>query len=228
MRRAEQLFDIEARESGSPFVDRVWRARSVPASMFISTAASHWEIVIWRDVAGTHVTLRGPETRAAVMPIPLDAEFVGIQFRLGAFLPDLALPALVDRDLSIASATSGSLYLGGREWEIPGYDDVEALVGRLAGAGVLAADPIVGTAMQGGAMGLSPRSVERRVLRATGLSLGAIKQIERAHRATALLDTRVGIADVVAEVGYADQAHLTRSLKRFMGQTPGRMVAEAR
>jgi AraC-like DNA-binding protein len=32
------------------------------------------------------------------------------------------------------------------------------------------------------------------------------------------------ILDVVHEAGYYDQAHLTRSLQRFVGQTPARIA----
>jgi methylphosphotriester-DNA--protein-cysteine methyltransferase len=88
-------------------------------------------------------------------------------------------------------------------------------------------DPVVVKALQGEPAALSQRSVERRVRRATGLTLGAIKQIDRAYQATALLDAGAAISDVVTQAGYADQAHLTRSLRRFMGQTPGQIAAEA-
>jgi AraC-like DNA-binding protein len=32
------------------------------------------------------------------------------------------------------------------------------------------------------------------------------------------------LADVAAEVGFFDQAHLTRRFKRFLGTTPGRFA----
>jgi hypothetical protein len=228
MRRARELFHIEERTAVSRFVDRIWRAQSVPARTFISVAASHWEIVIWRHAGTTHVTARGPETRATAMPIPEDAEFVGIRFKLGVFMPDLSLPALVDRAVPIASGDGHSLQLGGRQWEIPSYDNMDVFLGRLAQAGLLVADPIVATIMGNSPPDLSRRSVERRVRRATGLTAGAIRQIAKAHEATALLDAGARISDAVAAAGYADQAHLTRSLKRFIGQTPGRIVGEAR
>jgi len=46
------------------------------------------------------------------------------------------------------------------------------------------------------------------------------EQIERARQATLLLREGRSILDVVFETGYYDQAHLTRSLKHFVGLTP--------
>jgi AraC-like DNA-binding protein len=66
--------------------------------------------------------------------------------------------------------------------------------------------------------------VQRRFLRATGLTHGALCQIESAQKATALLEQGVSILDTVELVGYADQPHLTRSLKRFVGRTPAEIV----
>jgi AraC-like DNA-binding protein len=228
MQRADRLFQIEERVPDSAFVDRLWRARSVPSEAFISVAATHWEIVIWRQAGVTQVTLRGAETRATAMPIPVDAEFFGIQFKRGAFMPDLAMPALVDRTMSITARGSNTLHLGGSCWDIPDYDNAETFLAQLARAQLIAFDPIVVEAAMNRSTGLSRRSVERRVRRATGLTSGAIRQIDRAQRATALLEAGADIAEVVTEAGYADQAHLTRSLKRFIGQTPGRLLKEAR
>ena len=71
---------------------------------------------------------------------------------------------------------------------------------------------------------VTTRTEQRRVLRATGLTLGAIHQIERARRAAYLLKKGTPILDVVHEAGYYDQAHLTRSLQRFIGQSPARIA----
>jgi AraC-like DNA-binding protein len=50
------------------------------------------------------------------------------------------------------------------------------------------------------------------------------RQIERARYATNLLREGVSILDVVHRAGYFDQAHLTRSLKRFIGETPTEVI----
>jgi AraC-like DNA-binding protein len=89
-------------------------------------------------------------------------------------------------------------------------------------------DPVAPAALQGDVEGLSTRSVERRVSRATGLTRGAIGQIRRAERAAELLCRGVPLPDVVGQAGYADQPHLTRSLTRFAGRTPSQIAAWSR
>jgi methylphosphotriester-DNA--protein-cysteine methyltransferase len=70
--------------------------------------------------------------------------------------------------------------------------------------------------------------VQRRFLQATGLTQGTVFQIERARYATTLLKQGVSILDSVELAGYADQPHLTRSLKRYIGQTPAQIISESR
>ena len=223
---AAKIFAIEDRPADSPFVERIWRASSAPDPAFISVAASHWQIVVWRQAGQTHVTLRGPETTATAVPIPPDAEFFGIEFRVGTHLTGAAMEALVDCDFTFARGVAGSFRLDGSSWDIPDYDNAEVLVDRLARRGLVASDPLVTDLMQGKTAELARRSVERRVRRATGLTLGRIRQIERAKAAAALLERGATILDAVARAGYADQPHLTRSLQRFVGRTPGQIVAQ--
>jgi len=73
---------------------------------------------------------------------------------------------------------------------------------------------------------LSTRTAQRRFLRATGLTHGVFRQIERARHAATLLKQGAGILDTVQEAGYFDQAHLTRSLKHLIGRTPGQILRE--
>jgi AraC-like DNA-binding protein len=47
-----------------------------------------------------------------------------------------------------------------------------------------------------------------------------VRQIERARFAVNLLREDVPIADVVWQCGFYDHAHLTRSLRRWIGITP--------
>lgn len=94
-----------------------------------------------------------------------------------------------------------------------------AKVDRLVRAGALVRDPLVTDVRRGHLPALSGRSVERRFRAATGLTQGAVRQIERARGAAALLAGGAPTADVVAKLGYFDEPHLARALRRYVGRT---------
>jgi AraC-like DNA-binding protein len=62
------------------------------------------------------------------------------------------------------------------------------------------------------------------VARATGLTRATIRQIARAETAIDVLGRGLSPPDAAPLLGYADQAHLIRSLQRYMGQTPAQVV----
>ncbi|HEY3726177.1 MAG TPA: AraC family transcriptional regulator [Solirubrobacteraceae bacterium] len=227
MKPAVEVFTFEQRSARSPMIERTWQTRSEPEESFVSVAVSHLEIVVTRQWGTAQLTVRGPETRATTASIPEDAVFFGIQFSLGTFMPSLPPGQLVDRSLTLAQATKASFWLGGSRLELPGPDNVDLFVARLVRAGLLVHDPVAAAALRGNVQGLSARSVERRVSRATGLTRGAIRQIRRAERAVELLSRGVPPLDAAHHAGYADQPHLTRSLKRFVGRTPSQIATSA-
>lgn len=217
-------FVFEERLSDSRYVDRIWRTESEGGGSFISVAESHWGIVVTRQVGRTYLTVRGPETKATPAPVPKDAEFFGIGFKLGTFMPHLPARMLVDSETNLPDATSKSFWLKGSAWEFPNFDNADTFVDRLVREGLLVRDPIVEAVMNDQAAALSVRSLQYRFLRATGLTYKVIQQIERARRARALLEQGLPFLDTVYETGYFDQAHLTNSLKRFTGLTPTQVI----
>jgi len=118
---------------------------------------------------------------------------------------------------------SNSFWLHGSAWQFPDYENVDTFVNRLAAEEVLVHDPLVIDALHFPPPELSPRTVRHRFLRATGLTQGQIRQFERAQRAAELLQLGTSILDTVFGAGYSDQPHLTRSLKRWIGHTPGQL-----
>jgi len=73
---------------------------------------------------------------------------------------------------------------------------------------------------------MSQRSVQRHFVRATGMTLSTLQQIQRARRAANLLVGGHPILDAAFEAGYYDQAHLTRSVKQLLGTTPKKLALE--
>ncbi len=58
-------------------------------------------------------------------------------------------------------------------------------------------------------------------MQVTGLTEKRIRTIVRARTAAEMLQRGDSILDVTHELGYADQAHLTRDLRELTGYTPG-------
>ena len=216
---------FEDRSSDSPLIERVWRCRGNGGGPFLSVAAAHPELVVTRIADLTMATLRGPETQATPIVCPPNGEWVAIRFRLGVYFPGLATRRLLDRqDLNLPVRGDDSFWLADSFWELPDFETAEALVIRLARRGVLAVDPAVTAVLRGDHQALTVRSVQRHFQRATGMTHGMFRQIERARHATNLLRAGTPILDTVHEAGYFDQAHLSRSLKRLVGQTPAQIL----
>ncbi len=220
------LFRIEEKPSDSPFVERIWRSQGERAGTFISQSKVNCEIVLTRYQGKTTLTVRGPETKATFLDYQsIGAEYLGITIKLGAFMPYLLPKNLRDwRNVDLPEANSQSFWLRGSAWQFPNYENVDTFINRLVREDLLVTDPVVDTVLQGHSQALSIRAVQYRFLNATGLSNKTIQQITRARQAYDLLEHGVSILDTVSEAGYADQPHLTRSLKRFFGQTPAQIA----
>lgn len=215
----------EERLSDSPYVETIWRGHSQDGGAFISMASSHSNLVVTRIAGRTLLTVRGPETRATPALAPPDAEFTGILFKPGTFLPLLPSKTVMDRrDVTLPDASSQSFWLHGSSWQFPDFDNVETFVDWLARDGVLVHDPVAPAVLKGEPPPMSQRSLQRRLVQATGLTQSAIRQIERARYATSLLRQGVSILDTIFEAGYFDQPHLTRSLRHFVGLTPAQVL----
>jgi hypothetical protein len=215
------IFTFEERLSDSPFVQAVWRNQSERSESFISTAGTHWEMVWIRYKGQSTVTVRGPELKATPADLPADAEWLGITFELGTFMPDFLPGSLLDRhDVNLPVATGKSFRLCGSTWEFPTYENADTFVDRLVRSELLVRDSLVEDVLQNAPLDLSPRALQYRFQRATGLTRKAVQQIQRAWQATALLEQGCPILETTYQLGYFDQSHLTNSLRRYMGQTP--------
>jgi hypothetical protein len=186
-------------------------------------------MVITRLAGQVFLTVRGPETKATLADCPADGEWFGIRFKVGTYMPVLRPGDLRDRnDVTLPGATGQSFWLNGSAWEFPNFENAETFVQQLVRAGLIAEDRLVSEVLRGAPQGqgqaLTTRTEQRRFLHVTGMTRGQIHQVERARHATNLLKQGVSIADAAYESGYYDQAHFTRSLKRWIGQTPAQIA----
>jgi len=221
-------FDSD-RPSDSPFVERVWSCHSESGGPFLAVASAHWEFGVSRVAGQTRFTLHGPETKPREVHCPADGEWFAIRFKAGTFMPGLPVSSLIDgNDVHLPRAFRNRFRLDGSAFDIPDLDNAEVFVDQLVRRGLLVRDAGVAAALAGDDDALHARTTQRHFLHATGMSHRALRQIDRARRATVLLRDGMPPSEVASEVGYFDQAHLTRALRKLMGLTPGSIVREER
>jgi helix-turn-helix protein len=184
-----------------------------------SVAGVRWGLVFWEQGGQAYAGVTGPETRTGTAPVPEGATFTGIEFAVGTSLRSVPTAALVDGGIRLPDTTRRTFRLDGARWETPGPDDAEALVRGLVRAGSVIRDPLLVDVLRGDPPAVSVRTVERRFRAATGLTRGAVRQIERARTAAQLLAAGDTAADVVAKLDYFDEPHLARAMRSYVGRT---------
>ena len=107
---------------------------------------------------------------------------------------------------------------------IPGLDRGERVVAMLE------EDPARSIADIAHAVGVSHGHLDREFTRIVGLSPRRLARLLRVERLLATIDVEGGIewAALAADLGWADQSHLIRDVKRHTGSTPSRYVAARR
>ncbi|MBA2677191.1 MAG: AraC family transcriptional regulator [Ktedonobacteraceae bacterium] len=214
----------EARLTDSPFVAMIWHGRAENDATPQCPADVHWYLRFLRREGKMSLMTHGPTTKATAVSYNKDDEFLGVRFQPGLFMPHLPLNTFVNKAIDLSEVMGKTFWLQGSTWEVPTYENVDIFIDRLLHAGLLVYDPTITTALRGQFQEQTARSIQMHFLQATGLTKKVFQQIERARYTAALLEQGVPIIDGVFQAGYFDQSHLTRSLKRFFGQTPSQIV----
>jgi AraC-like DNA-binding protein len=206
-------------------------------------------LVLRLSPQGARLVLLGPKTEKAGTEIHEAADYYVIRFRPGQTLrltPDLGVARpeeLVNACLELPSLCGRSLdEVAERLLTLPDH----AARGRMLDGLLRAARPIVRDegcrqaaafidAANGvcrvrdvaDALGLHPRSLERRFNEHLGLAPKTLCRLVRLQRL--LLRVRSGgfksLADLAFEHGYADQAHMIHDVKELTGLSPARTSA---
>ena len=213
----------EEKPSDSPLVESIWHVQAQSDGVDIVVADTSWDMIITQQDGQTKLTVWGPMTQANHIPHVAGSEAIGIRFKLGTYLAQIPTFSSPNSGLALPEAAGESFWLNSSAWEYPTYENVDTFLHRLARNGLIGQDALVAAALQG-QTDASLRSVQRRFLRITGLTQRYIRAIERAQQAAALLNKGMSILDAVYEAGYADQQHMTKSLRQLLGQTPAQIA----
>jgi AraC-like DNA-binding protein len=196
--------------------------------------------IVWD---GESVFVAGPDTRPVLLDT-LEAQRAhsGLRFRPGVAPAFLGMPASEIRDqrvpiealwdgpsaqrLTDELSTSASPVAAVLERAV--LDHAGEAVDELASVAVHAIARVPSTRVDvlADRLGVSERTLHRRVLGAVGYGPKVLARIVRFRRFLALVSRRDGLslADLAHSAGYADQAHLARECRALADRTPVELV----
>lgn len=216
----------EAQKSQSSYVEMIWRGQVLQDYAPVCPADTNWNLLFIRHQGKVRVTAEGATTRFVPKTQFEGVEFLVIKFRLGVYMPYILPGALVNRDALLPNASSTTFWLNGSSWQVPDFENVETFIEWLVRKEIVVREPMIDAVLRDQEPMVSTRTIRRRFLHTTGLTPKQIQQIKRAHRAVDLLRQGVSPLDIVYQLGYADQAHMTRSVRRFYGYTPSEIIRD--
>ncbi|MGH7158058.1 MAG: helix-turn-helix domain-containing protein [Candidatus Saccharimonadales bacterium] len=218
-------FIYQEQPANSSFAEAIWKTEDTADGMYLAAADGSWDLIFTTSPEGeTTVLASGPSSRASPVPYRQGNRNFGIRFRPGAFMPHLPAAQMRDVTTALPQRSKHSFWFQGEEWQLPTFENAGEYLAKLARRQLVAHDNIVTAVLGGLRPPVSDRTVQRRFLHATGLTPTYISNINRANQAVALLQRGTTISDVVTELGYADQAHMTRRVKHVSGRTPGEII----
>jgi AraC-like DNA-binding protein len=200
---------------------------------------------------GGHPQLLGPLTGPRIEVIPANTTIVGVRFQPGAAPP---LPAmlddLVDQRLGLSELWGSSGYRLAEAMAAAGTPERALMILQAHlmhdSRSTVRVDPLVGEAVRAlmpwhpisidtltAHLAISASQLRRRCLHAVGASPKVLQRTLRFQGFLALAQAGAmatglrgadGMAGLAVDVGYADQAHLSRECARLTGLTPRQLL----
>ena len=202
--------------------------------------------IIWD---GEELRVAGPDTHAMFAIVPAGVTIVGARFRPGVapqWLKISAAELVNSRPLLEEFWPADGARLSAELSETRDAGQVlrvleRTLLARLPK--VRPPDPVISGVLYGlmqsqtdspagwwrqVGMGLSERTLRRRSIAAFGYGPKTLDRVLRFQRFLRRIPShpRIGLSELAAEVGFADQAHLTRETRRLSGLTPKDFISE--
>lgn len=213
------MYEIDVRE-GHQLINSIWRAYVEKPAEYLEPANEHWGLSFTRRPDGTVTAeLSGPTPKPRTLVGIVGASHWGVELHPEVTVAWLPKSELIGRFVSLPCADNVVTMLGER-LPIPAFEELEGFIDTLKTRGLLQIDSPTARALRGDRTGYSTRSWQRRVKAVTGLSPAHISQVARVRAAEVALRTGRTATDVAAELGFADQAHLTRSFVALRAERP--------
>lgn len=210
------------RTSELEFIASVWTGTAseiTPRTVLADPCSS---IIFVKSDESAEVIIRGPETKPRVDIFLPGYTWIGIRLQPGVHLQNLPVSQLTDSFRLVPADSNGRFRFEGTLLQFPDFNNVERLITRMCDLGYLSGNVLHSQELP--RQGMSSKSYSRFVKRNTGLSPYKLRQLQRMAEALRLLRQGMSAATVASELGFADQAHLTRAAKQFLGHTPKELL----
>lgn len=217
----------ESRDGTTDLVRTIWRATVEEPDVYLVDGSEFWGISFARATDGVvTAVLNGPNLRAEHTDSILGETYWGVELAAYVAVAGMSKQPVLGLTVPL-EVRDDRVRIGDLETPVPAFDDLDAWIDVLIRDGALVVDDDVRAALAGDRVGATPRTWQRRYRRTVGLTAAQVEQIRRAERAFSLLQQGHRPAEAAALAGFADQAHLTRSLRLIRGRTPASILSAA-
>jgi hypothetical protein len=179
-------------------------------------------IILVKSKDSAKIVLRGPETKPRNEHYMPGYIWTGIRLRPGMHLKNFPAQQYLDCSRSLSSDRHGRFQFEGTWLQFPDFNNAERLVKQMYDLGYISGKVLNNQEFP--RQGMSSKSYSRFIKRNTGLSPYKLHQLQRITAAFHLLRLGMPAAAVASELGFADQAHLHRAAKQFLGHTPKELL----
>jgi len=210
------------RSSELEAIDSVWTgiaSEVTPRTVLADPCSS---IIFIKSSDSAEVILRGPETKPRGDILLPGYTWIGIRLRPGIQIKGFPVQQSTDKFRCLPADINGHFELEGTRLQFPDFENVEPLIKQMYDLGYLSGKAL--NIQEPPKQGVSTKSHSRYIKRSTGLSPYKLHQLQRMAEALRLLRQGIPAAKVASQLGFADQAHLTRTAKRFLGHTPTELL----
>lgn len=210
------------RTSDLEVIASVWTCNASEITSRTVLADPCISIILIKSADTAEVILRGPETKPHREVLLPGYTWTAIRLQPGVQLKGFSTQQHLDNFLTLPTSKENHFQLEGIRWHFPVFNKVESLITKMCDSGFISGEAI--DTQESPLQGLSSKSYSRLIKRTTGLSPYRLHQLQRIYEALRLLKQGTPAVTVAADLGFVDQAHLTRVAKQFLGHTPRELL----
>lgn len=214
-----------SRSSPHPWIDTVWQTVCLSDGLYSATPDGSWDLI--RSIAPdgqSVVFLSGQATEPVEVPYLEGESSVVLSFAAHVHLTGDRAPR-IGPETRMLPVRGAVFVLDGVELPLPTFENVEPLVDTMIAAGLLLSNDLVAKAFGETPKAASRRSVQQHFKQTTGITQKSFQMIRRAQEAVRRLKAGEAPAGVAVDLGYTDQPHMIKSIKKIMGALPSNLDA---